>query len=1095
MELGNLVRRFAATQEVTEALRAYAECRDFVAAGLWGGADALLLATLPPSGTVLLVTPDTDTAEDLCQDLGLFLEDPEVARVFPAFDILDAPHNSVAPGQDPVVDFTTLAGRLLLLQQLLDDRAPRFLAAPAAALLQGVPSPGDLAAARLKVSRGDRLDLTEFSRSLADAGFARVPMVEAPGEFSIRGGILDIFPRSREAPYRVELFDDEVESIRQFEPHTQRSVGETDSLKITLLSPDHVVKAQGAASLLDYLPPTQPAVIVEERRIREWVEEVEQRSNGVALTPRLTKLLSVMHHRGGLFLTSGPVPADRNGVAVPVRSVTGTAKSVEDMERILEDLATSTNLVLLFGNNDSEQARLTDLLDDSDLVGKERVEVRVGRLSGSFRLPELGLTFLSHDELFDRYRLRRAPRRHQSVPVADFVDLKKGDQVVHLAHGIGIYRGLERIVKRGATEEFLKVEFADSVKVFVPVSKASLVQKYIGARDFRPRLSKVGGMAWTRQKERVKEAVEDLAADLLELQAVRAAKPGIAFPRDDRMQLEFEGSFLYEDTPDQIVACAAIKTDMQTPRPMDRLLCGDVGYGKTELAVRAAFKTVCAGKQVAVLVPTTVLAQQHFRTFTDRLVDYPVIVEVLSRFRSKKQQKEIVDRNALGLVDILIGTHRLLSKDVRFADLGLVIVDEEQRFGVEHKTRLRQLRKMVDVLTMTATPIPRTLHLALLGIKDISTLSTPPPGRQSIQTDVIEFREKKIRMAILREMNRGGQVFFVHNRVDTIQQMAQKLKGIVPEARYAIVHGQMNEHELEKRMLAFIRGDVDVLVTTTIIESGLDIPNANTIFLDRADRFGLAEMHQLRGRVGRYRHQAHCYLIVPGRRVSNVAESRIRAVEEFQELGAGFRIAMRDLEIRGAGNILGAQQSGHIATVGYELFCQLLDEAVQELKAGDLDGDGRANRTDPYIELDVGARLPANYVPDEKQKIEVYRKLARAASEEDLQAAVEEITDRFGPMPESARLLVDMARVRLIAGDLLLDHVVRPERDRVLLRPTDMGRLLAGLEPVADRVRVVDERTVHLLLTDPAVSGAELLSELARALNGTKSVPNPKGTV
>jgi transcription-repair coupling factor (superfamily II helicase) len=1078
--LRDLLARFRDTPEAREIGRGIADRREIVAAGLWGASDALLLATLKPEGATLVVTPDEDSAEDLAQDLRIFLEDEDAARIFPAFDSFEANGASAAGSE---LEYGTLAGRLLLLQQLLDREAPRFLVATAAAVLQPVPDPGDLARARRKVARGDRLDLGAFQRALTNAGFNRTPMVEAPGEFSVRGGILDVFPLSREAPYRVEMFDDEVDSIRQFEPGSQRSVGETDSFQLTLLEPGRMTRPDRGAGLLDYLGEGRQAVVAEERRIREWVEGVDQRSGGSGLTRRLGKLLSALGRVGGVSLTSGPVPAGREGVAVPVRSVTGSARNAEDMQRILEELTGVANLVLLFGNNDSEQARLTELLDEMDFPGRDRVEVRVGRLSRSFFLPELGLAFLSHDQLFDRYRLRRAPRRAPSAPVTDFVDLKKGDHVVHLAHGIGVYRGLERIVKRGQTEEFLKVEFADGVKVYVPVTKASLVQKYIGARDFQPRLSKVGGVTWGRQKDRVREAVKDLAADLLELQAIRAAKPGIPYPEDDRMQREFEGSFLYEDTPDQIEAGSAIKLDMQAPRPTDRLLCGDVGYGKTELAIRAAFKAVCAGKQVAVLVPTTVLAQQHFQTFTDRLVDYPVIVEALSRFRSAKEQKSIVERTGMGTVDILIGTHRLLSKDVRFADLGLVIIDEEQRFGVAHKTRLRQLRKMVDVLTMTATPIPRTLHMALLGIKDISTLSTPPPGRQSIQTEVIEFHEDLIRTAFLREINRGGQIFFVHNRVETIEQMAKKLAGIVPEARYAVVHGQMKERELEKRMLAFIRGEVDVLVTTTIIESGLDIPNANTIFLDRADRFGLAEMHQLRGRVGRYRHRAYCYLIVPSRRVSTIAERRIRAVEEFQDLGAGFRIAMRDLEIRGAGNILGSQQSGHIAAVGYELFCQLLDEAVRALT-----DEGADDRTDPYIELDVGARLPAGFVPDEKQKIEVYKLISRAPSEEDLRTAVEEVRDRFGPLPEEAELLVTVARVRLLAAELRVDHIVRPERDRVLLRPRDMRRLLERLSPVADRVRVVDDHTVHLLLSDRRLTGEDLLDDIRRALGGTKTV-------
>ncbi|MHC4860602.1 MAG: transcription-repair coupling factor, partial [Planctomycetota bacterium] len=755
-----------------------------------------------------------------------------------------------------------------------------------------------------------------------------------------------------------------------------------------------------------------------------------------------------------------------------------------DLEELLEEVVRANRLTLLFANNTAEVARLSELLDEATFPGVDSIEVRAGRLSRSFQLPKTGLAVLSHDDLFDRYRLRRVPRRAPSIPVQDFVDLKPGDHVVHLSHGIGIYRGIERIVKRGVTEEFLKVEFAGSVRVFVPVSKANLVQKYVGSREFRPRLSKVGGVTWSRQKDRVREAVKDMAAELLELQAVRAAKPGIAYPTDDRMQREFEGSFLYEDTPDQIEAMSSIKEDMQVPRPMDRLLCGDVGYGKTELAVRAAFKTVAAEKQVAVLVPTTVLAQQHYQTFSERLVDYPVLLEVLSRFRSRKQQQLIVSRTSQGLVDILIGTHRLLSPDVRFADLGLVIVDEEQRFGVEHKTRLRQLRRTVDVLTMTATPIPRTLHMSLLGIKDISTLATAPQGRQSIQTEVVNFDEALIRRGILREMNRSGQVFFVHNRVETIDRASRRLGRLVPEARFAVVHGQMNESELESRMLAFIRGEVDVLVTTTIIESGLDIPNANTIFIDRADRFGLAELHQLRGRVGRYRHRAYCYLVLPKHRVSTVAERRIRAVEEFQELGAGFRIAMRDLEIRGAGNILGTQQSGHIAAVGYDLYCQLLEDAVRELK-----DEPRVDRIDPFVEIDVGAHLPADYVPDERQRIEVYRKLARASSEEALSIAVAEVEDRFGRLPEPARLLLELARVRILAARLHVEHLVRAARDRVLLRPRDMQRLTRRLQRIRDRVRVVDERTVHLLLEDPSEDGFELLADLRNALSGPRRRP------
>ncbi|MCU0725356.1 MAG: transcription-repair coupling factor [Planctomycetes bacterium] len=1067
-ELGDLLRRFAGSPEGEAVHRALAAGGEFTAAKLWGAADAFLLAALsrrlPPA---LVVCADGDGADDLARDLRIFLGDEDAARVFPASD---------GEGGAPAADPAALAARLSLLQRLLDGRPPRFIVAPVAAALEPVVPPERLAASRRRIAVGDRLDLPVFAGELSVAGFTRVPMVEAPGEFSLRGGILDVFPRSREAPFRLEFFGDEVESIRQFEPANQRSVDKAESFLLSLLPVEELCRRDAPAAVTDYLPGGYLLVLSEETRIREWLAALDARTAGAGLVGRFSTLLRAPRAGATLRLTTRPVPPGAAGAPVVALALEGSARSLDELEGILEEVAAKSREVLLFASNDAEARRLSTFLAGSEFEGVSRVTVLVGRLSRSFRLPDLSAALLSHDEVFDRYRLRRPDRRRPSVPIADFVDLSPGDVVVHLAHGIGRYRGLDRIVKGGGTEEFLKVEFADSVMVYVPVTKAGLVQKYIGAKDAVPKLSRVGGSAWENEKARVKEAVRDLAADLLEIQAVRAAVPGIAFPPDDRMQTEFEASFQYEDTSDQTEANAAIKEDMQAPRPMDRLLCGDVGYGKTELAIRAAFKAVLAGKQVAVLVPTTVLAQQHLETFSQRLVDYPVVVEMLSRFRSPREQAEVVGKAARGAVDILIGTHRLLSADVRFADLGLVIVDEEQRFGVEHKSRLRQIRKTVDVLTMTATPIPRTLHMALLGIKDISTLATAPPGRQAIHTEVHEYDERAIRGWILREMNRGGQVFFVHNRVETIGRLAHRLGALVPEARIATVHGQMAERDLSTRMLAFIRGEVDVLLTTTIIESGLDIPNANTIIIDRADLLGLAELHQLRGRVGRYRHRAFCHLLLPPHRVPTVAERRIRAVEEFQELGAGFRIAMRDLEIRGAGNILGPQQSGHIAAVGYELYCELLEEAVKELKKLPVE-----RRTDPFIELDVGARLPADYVPDERQRIEVYRKLSRSRSEDDLDAAVVEAEDRFGPLPEEAKPLVLLARLRILAAGLMIEHLVRVGRDRVVMRCADIPGLAERLSRIRNRLRIVDERTVHLLLADPRENGPELLADLDSA--------------
>jgi transcription-repair coupling factor (superfamily II helicase) len=638
----------------------------------------------------------------------------------------------------------------------------------------------------------------------------------------------------------------------------------------------------------------------------------------------------------------------------------------------------------------------------------------LGRLRAGFRMVDRGIVVLSDHELFHREDTRQIlPRRRlESRAIDSFLDLTEGDLVVHVSHGIARYRGMHILDKNGQTEEHLILEFRDGVRVFVPASKIDLVQKYVGGSRTEPELSKFGGTSWERKKEKVEEAVLDLASDMVELQALRAAQPGITYPADTEWQAEFEAAFPYEETPDQLTTLGEIKHDMERPRPMDRLVCGDVGYGKTELAIRAAFKAADNGKQVAVLVPTTVLAEQHFRTFSQRLAEFPFVVESISRFRSAGEQKRILERLARGGIDIIIGTHRLVSADVRFKDLGLVIIDEEQRFGVEHKERLKRLRQTVDVLTLTATPIPRTLHQSLLGIREISNLETPPRDRLAIETRIVRFDPQLIRHAILRELNRDGQVYFVHNRVHNIHDVADRLQKIVPEGRLDIAHGQMAEHELEHAMLRFVRRESDILVATTIIESGLDIPNVNTIFINQADNYGLADLHQLRGRVGRYKHRAYAYLLLDSEGgVTPTAARRLKAIEEFTELGAGFKIALRDLEIRGAGNILGTQQSGHIAAVGYELYCQLLENAVRRLKNQPL-------RTHLEVTLDLPwpAVLPRDYVPGQRLKIEVYRRLARIRRIERLEDFRQELRDRFGPPPEAVEWLLRLAELRLLAA-------------------------------------------------------------------------------
>ncbi|MCJ7544124.1 MAG: transcription-repair coupling factor, partial [Phycisphaerae bacterium] len=636
------------------------------------------------------------------------------------------------------------------------------------------------------------------------------------------------------------------------------------------------------------------------------------------------------------------------------------------------------------------------------------------------------------------------------------LDLHEGDYVVHVSHGIGRFQGLRRLTHQGRSEEYLALRFADSAILHVPAGSIHLVQKYIGSRQFRPSLSKLGGVGWARQKQRVAVAVRDLAADMLRLQARRAAAAGLSYPADSDLQRQFAEEFIYVETDDQLAAMEQITADMAAPRPMDRLLCGDVGYGKTELAMRAAFKVVEAGKQVVVLVPTTVLADQHYRTFRERMADYPVTIEMLSRFRSAPQQVQTIRRLAGGRADIVIGTHRLLSDDVRFADLGLVVIDEEQRFGVTHKEHLKGLRAEVDVLTLTATPIPRTLHMALLGLRDISALATAPMDRRAIYTEVCPPDDRLIRSAILRELNRRGQVFFVHNRVADIEALADHVRRLVGEARVAVAHGQMAEAKLEQTMLAFVGGQLDVLVCTTIIESGLDIPTANTILIHDADRLGLAELHQLRGRVGRSTHRAYCYLLLPQTRtVSPEAAKRLKAVEQFSDLGAGFQIAMRDLEIRGAGNILGREQSGHMAAVGYELYCQLLEQAVAEVR-----GQPAAPQRDAHVELGLDAYIPIDYVPSDRQRMEIYRRLARCTADADVAQLRADLADAYGPVPAAVETLLQQAEIRVLAAHLDIESIIRREGDLVFTVRSHVE--LRGLfDGAAGTVRLPDERTIH----------------------------------
>ena len=751
------------------------------------------------------------------------------------------------------------------------------------------------------------------------------------------------------------------------------------------------------------------------------------------------------------------------------------------LHRYLDELASSGIETYIFCDTKSQRARLEELLVRDDVV------VEPGRLSAGFILPELKFAALTDRELFSRYRWRRFKRRlNLGITIRDLSALRPGDYVVHYEYGIGIYRGFQRLTVGGHETDCLEIGYAGGDKLFIPVDLLSLIQKYQAEEGHIPSIHRIGGTLWKRTKARARKAIVDMAKELIEVEAKRKALHGHGFSPDTVWQKELESSFIYEETPDQLQACEDVKADMENSSPMERLVCGDVGYGKTEVAVRASFKAVMDARQVAVLVPTTVLAQQHHNTFTERLAGYPVRVEMLSRFKSKPEQKGIVEGLRAGTVDIAIGTHRLLQKDVEFKDLGLLVIDEEQRFGVGHKQTLRRKKHLVDVLTMTATPIPRTLHMSLVGARDMSLVNTPPRDRIPIKTDIAEFSEELIREALRREADRGGQSFFVHNRVETIRSMAGMLQELAPELRFAVAHGQMRERELEEVILRFIDREFDVLVCTMIIESGIDMPNVNTMIVNRADTFGLAQLYQLRGRVGRAREQAYAYLLVPpGKALTEAAERRLRAIEECDELGAGFKIAMRDLEIRGAGNMLGPEQHGFILSVGFDLYCRLLEEAVAELK-------GRPVETEkvPRLKAELDAYIPEDYVADDAERMSLYRKLAETRSPEAVNLIEEELTDRFGAPPAATKSLLELRRIRLQCKGLPLDSITvgRTHSQFALSRRLSRKEATGLVSSLPFQIEFVVGQNMQIKLLHAAGTPFSRTKKLLKALHSCVSV-------
>jgi len=1156
--------------------------------GLTAPAKALFVASRAAQDAILIVVvPGDADVERFTSDIRFFvaalegLSDADAER-----QILPFVSHEVDPYRGMSPHLSVWSARARALQAAATGTA-RVIVTSAAALMPKVSRPDRLLAATVSLKPGSEIDPQALADLLADAGFTREDPVDEHGEFCIRGGVVDLFPAGEAQPVRLEFIGDTVESIRRYDPSTQRSTAPIDQIAIVPLKdvfararatgphpvatasddeddqavsirPEPVALRPGSrqpranrgveegtlpsppeldrsGSLFDYASlarrvqiivseheeverqglklAEQAAASYQETRERAGRGARGEASQAPEVLPSPAELfvdwrdVSAMLDLGIRLEELGLQMEEAAGSSAPGHETAGAHPPfhvacqpavtfhgrLADWMTDVRQARTRGDTVLFIAATPGRAERTIELLKDYEIigVGVEHAEsvrgasvlVATGELSRGFRLPAAALQIYAEADVFEEER--RAPERRRSAArafLSDLRDLKVGDLVVHIDHGIGVFVGLKQIAVgpgADATQEFHELRYAGDDKLFVPVERLDLVQKYTGAA--RPPLDRLGGTSWERTKTRVRKAMRDMAEELLKLYAARKAITGHAFSADTHWQEEFEGAFEYELTPDQYTAIGDIKSDMETASPMDRLLCGDVGYGKTEVAMRAAFKAVMDGKQVAFLAPTTVLAFQHLKTLGERFGGFPVRIDMVSRFRSKAEQNEVLADLAAGKVDIIVGTHRLLSRDVQFRELGLLVVDEEQRFGVAHKERLKQLRRKVDVLTMTATPIPRTLNMSLVGIRDMSVIETPPKDRLSIQTNVVKFDQRVVARAIRGELARGGQVYFVHNRVESIYSIANLVTRLVPEARIVVAHGQMSEEALERAMVDFVAHRFDVLVATTIIENGLDIPNVNTIVVNRADRYGLAQLYQLRGRVGRSDRPAYAYLLIPPESaLSPVARKRLAAIKEFSDLGSGFRVAALDLEIRGAGNLLGGEQSGHIEAVGFEMYTKLLEQTVRELRGEEIEEEIRAT-----VNLGVDFRIDDEYVPDMNQRLMLYRRVASSRSYEDLERILEEVRDRYGPLPDSVLNLAEYGRIRIAADRLGLESIDRQGPLVVLKFKTDGQPARQGGPDPARLVRFLRQRP-DVTLAPPALLKLELKPRVAA---GTRTVP------
>ena len=975
--------------------------------------------------------------------LGVFSSEEKAKQAYDEYRFLDD-NVYFFPAKDLLFYHADLKGKYLLGQRMEVVRAliesskevELTILTTSDALLDGLTPLEELAGSQIHLEVGDALDFTNLQEQLVDMGYLREVEIEGPGQFAVRGGIIDIYPLTEEVPVRIELWGDEIDSIRTFDVDSQRSIenlGEIDLYPAAELTGTK----ENSVSFLDYFPKKHTLLFLDEpirltercetveEEYRKSVENREDVEETVFTTETIVEKINGYSSIGFTVLESKcPGYHMRNIYSIPAKSVNPYNNSFEMLTRDLKRLKRSGYRVVLLSGSRTRAKRLAEDLRDYDLssfysdeedrlVQSGEILVTYGHVAEGYEYPMLKFMVISESDIFGRKKKKKKRKQYDGQKIQNFTELKVGDYVVHENHGLGIYQGIEKIEVDKVTKDYMKIAYAGNGNLYLPATQLDLIQKYAGADAKKPKLNKLGTSQWTKTKNQVRSAVKIVAKDLVNLYAKRQQADGYEYGPDTLWQTEFEEMFPFEETEDQLQAIEDTKRDMESHKIMDRLICGDVGFGKTEVAIRAAFKAVQEDKQVVYLAPTTILAQQIYNTFVQRMKEYPVKIGLLCRFRTPTEQKKTIEELKKGMVDIVIGTHRVLSKDVEFKDLGLLIIDEEQRFGVTHKEKIKHLRENVDVLTLTATPIPRTLHMSLIGIRDMSVLEEAPMDRMPIQTYVMEYNDEMVREAIERELSRGGQVYYVYNRVSDIADVAGRIQKLVPDANVTFAHGQMNERQLENIMCDFVNGDIDVLVSTTIIETGLDISNANTMIIHDADKMGLSQLYQLRGRVGRSNRMAYAFLLYRrDKLLKEVAEKRLAAIREFTDLGSGFKIAMRDLEIRGAGNLLGAEQHGHMEAVGYDLYCKMLGEAVKQEK-GELEEDVFATT----IDLNVDAYIPNGYIPNEFQKLDVYKRIASIENEEEMDDMLEELIDRFGEPPKKVQQLLQIAMLKALAHE------------------------------------------------------------------------------